>query len=403
MATLKGKAYLASQLNAYRTRVLKRYSFYEMKNIVRDLNISTPPELRFLTETLGWCGKAVDSLADRLQFKEFANDNYNLNEIYQMNNADILYDSAVTSALISSCCFIYISPDANGYPRLQVIDGSNATGILDPITGFLLEGYAVLERDDKENVVLDAYFEPGMTTFNEGGYAWQVPNALKYPLLVPVINKSDARRPFGHSRISRACMDIQDSAIRTLKRSEIAAEFYSYPQKWVTGLAQDAEIMDKWKATMASMIVFTTDDDGNHPITGQYQSQSMTPHFEQLRSLAALFCGETGLTLDDLGFATGNPSSSDAIKAAHENLRLTARKAQRQFSVGLLNAGMLAASIRDNYDYNRETFYDTKAIWYPVFEADGAAMSGIGDAIIKVNQAIPNYFDENKVNNLLGV
>lgn len=49
---------------------------------------------------------------------------------------------------------------------------------------------------------------------------------------------------------------------------------------------------------------------------------------------AGLFAGETGLTLDDLGFVTDNPSSAEAIKASHENLRLIARKAQRTFGTG---------------------------------------------------------------------
>ena len=49
------------------------------------------------------------------------------------------------SALISSCCFIYISSDEDNYPRLQVIDGYNATEIIDPITGMLKEGRAVIE------------------------------------------------------------------------------------------------------------------------------------------------------------------------------------------------------------------------------------------------------------------
>jgi Protein of unknown function (DUF1483). len=56
---------------------------------------------------------------------------------------------------------------------------------------------------------------------------------------------------------------------------------------------------------------------------------------------ASLFAGETGLTLDDLGFVTSNPSSEGAIRAAHENLRLTARKAQRTFGTGFLNAAYL--------------------------------------------------------------
>ncbi|WP_217269836.1 hypothetical protein [Finegoldia magna] len=40
----------------------------------------------------------------------------------------------------------------------------------------------------------------------------------------------------------------------------------------------------------------------------------MSPFTEQLRTAAAGFAGESGLTLDDLGFVSDNPSSSDAIK-----------------------------------------------------------------------------------------
>lgn len=118
---------------------------------------------------------------------------------------------------------------------------------------------------------------------------------------------------------------------------------------------------------------------------------------------AGLFAGETGLTLDDLGFASGNPASSEAIKAAHENLRLKAKAAQRSFGSGLLNAGYLAACVRDNQAYKRNQFYLTTPKWEPVFEPDSTAMSGIGDAAIKLQQSFPDYFDEEKLRDLMGV
>lgn len=404
MADLKGIEYFRVLLNAKRDRVLTRYKYYDMKNHVVDFGISTPPNLRWLQATIGWCGKAVDSLADRLQFKEFRNDNFNLMEIYQMNNADVLFDSAILSALISSCCFIYISADEEGYPRLQVIDGANATGDIDPITGFLKEGYAVLERDEYGAPIVEAYFVPGRTDFYYSDKAAEsFDNSALYPLLVPVINRPDATRRFGHSRISRACMSYQDAACRTIKRSEVAAEFYSFPQKYATGLSDDAEELDKWKATMSSMLVFTKDEDGDKPTVGQFSQQSMTPHIEQLRMFASLFGGETGLTMDDLGFATGNPSSSDAIKASHESLRLTARKAQSKFGSCFLNVGIVAASVRDNAPYARKAFYQTKVIWYPVFEPDGTALSAIGDGAIKVNQAVDGFFDGETLSDLTGI
>ena len=349
MAELKGIQYLKRKLSTKTDRVELRYKHYEMKHVAKDMRISTPPQLVYMTETLGWCAKAVDCLADRLVFREFRDDNFDIMSIFQMNNPDVLFDSAVLSAMISSCCFIYISPDDTGYPRLQVIDGRSGTGEIDPITGLLTEGYAILQRNSEtDEAVIDAYFEPYRITYYRNGQVYMVLNhRVPYPLLVPIIFRPDEKRPFGHSRISRACMSIVDAALRTVKRSEISAEFYSFPQKWVSGISQDAEAVDKWKAAMSAMMYFEKDDSGQHPVVGQFNQGSMQPHIDQFRMFAAQFAGETGLTMDDLGFPTENPSSAEAIKAAHENLRLTARKAQRSFGTGFLNVGMLAACLRD--------------------------------------------------------
>ena len=405
MSTYKGINYLRNKLEDKRKRVLTRYEYYEMKNEVKDFNISTPPQFNNLRCVLGWCAKSVDSLADRLVFREFKKDNFDLTEIFQMNNPDTFFDSAILSAMISSCCFVYISADETGYPRLQVIDGSNATGILDPITNLLTEGYAVLERDENEIPIIEAYFKKGVTVIIRKGVNQPqvIHNKAPYPLLVPIIYRPDARRPFGHSRISRANMQIVQSALRTIKRAEISAEFYSFPQKYVVGLSDDAEPLDKWRATMSSLLTFTKDEDGDSPTLGQFSQQSMSPYTEQLRTFAALFAGENGLTLDDLGFVSDNPSSAEAIKASHENLRLAARKAQRTFGSGFLNVGYLAACLRDNHPYKRKQLYLTKPCWEPIFEPDAAMLSSIGDGAIKINQAIPGYFDKENLRDLTGI
>lgn len=400
-----GMAYLKNKLEAKKPNVKKRYMYYEMKNTVEDLNISTPPQLRWLNESLGWCGKAVDSVADRIDFYGFKNDNFNIQGVYDMNNADILIDSLVLSSLITSCSFVYIARDDNGFPTMQVIDGGHATGIIDPITNMLSEGYAQLAVDEYDEPLIEAYFIAGRTEIHniKAKKVTVYEHTAPYPLLVPIINRPDAKRPFGHSRISRACMSIQNSALRTIKRSEIAAEFYSTPQKYVTGLSNDAEPMDKWKATVSSMLVFGKDEDGDHPIVGQFQQQSMTPHFEQLKSFACLFGGETGLTLDDLGFAGDNPSSSEAIKATHENLRLYTSKTQKCIGVGLLNAGYLATCVRDNKTYSRSEFATTKTLWNPIFATDFSQLSSVGDGVLKINQAIPEYFDKESMRLITGI
>jgi len=401
----KGIDYLRQKLIKKQNRVSKRYKFYEMKNIIKDFGISTPPKLNHWQSCLGWCAKSVDALADRLSFREFGDDNFEIDEIFRMNNADILIDSAILEAMIGSCSFIYISQNEDGYPRMQVITAEDATGFIDPITGMLKEGYAVLDRDEYGIPVLEAHLLPGRTDIYRKGeekpesYYYQV----QYPLLVPVIYRPDSKRPFGHSRISRACMNLVESACRTIKRSEISAEFYSFPQKWITGLSEDVEMMDKWGASMSYMMQIFKDEDGDSPKVGQFTQQSMEPHISQFKMFAAAFAGETGLTLDDLGFSTGNPASADAIKASHDTLRLTARKAQKTFGTGLLNAGYLAACVRDEFAYQRKQFYLTKPIWEPIFEPDAAMLAGIGDGAVKINQAVPGYFASDNLSVLTGI
>lgn len=403
MQELKGIAYLRARLAAKQPRIKTRYQYYEMKNIARDYSRMMPSEFSWLSECLGWCAKCVDSIADRLAFNEFKYDDYDINTIYQMNNPDILFDSAMLGALISSCSFIYISEAEDGFPRLQVIDGYNATGRMDPITGLLYEGYAVLERDSNDMPTLEAYFAPGYTMFMPKGMkTYKVKNAAPSPLLVPILYRPDAIRPFGHSRISRACMNIMDGAIRTLKRSEVSAEFYSFPQKYVLGLEEDAEF-NKKAASISSFLAFYKDSDGDKPQVGQFSQQSMAPYIDQIRMFAALFAGETGLSLDDLGFPSDNPSSAEAIKASHENLRLVTRKAQKTFGTGFLNAGYLAATVRDECAYERGEMYLTTPSWEPIFEPDSSMIGAMCDGILKLQQAMPDYITRDKIHELTGL
>ena len=400
-----GIPYLEAKLAQKSIKVGQRYRYYEMKNFVMDFGISTPPELMGFNSVLGWCAKGVDSLADRLELYGFKDDVFDFGGIYNMNNSDVLYNSAILSALIASCSFIYITEDETGFPKLQVIDGNNATGIIDETTGLLNEGYAVLERDQFGAIVRSAYFTREYTAYYEGGTLVDYrENKAPYALLVPIIYRPDAKRPFGHSRISRACMSITGGALRTIKRSEISAEFYSFPQKYVQGLDANAEHFDKWSAAMSAMMQFSLNEDGaDHIKVGQFTQQSMTPHIEQLKMFASMFAGEVGLTLDDLGFPQSNPSSYDAIRASHENLRLAANAAHKSFGVGFMNAGYLAACVRDNFKYERNQIRFTKPLWLPAFRADVSMLGGIGDAIQKINTTLPDYFTEEKILEITGI
>lgn len=399
-----GIEYLRKKLIMKQSRIRTRYAYYEMKNMAKDFNISTPPSLQYWNSCVGWCSKAVDALADRLIFREFRNDDFDMNGIYEVNNPDVLFDAGIKSALICACSFVYIYKGEDGFPKMQVIDGYDATGIIDTTTNLLTEGYAILERDENDVVLTEAYFTDKETViYFEGGEEEHFTHSAGTPLLVPIINRPDAKREFGHSRISRACMSYVGSALRTIKRGEISAEFYSFPQKYLIGLSKDVEIKDKWKSSMSSLLTATKDEDGDKPTAGQFAQQSMEPHIAQLRMFASLFSGETGLTLDDMGFPSDNPSSAEAIKAAHETLKITAMRAQKTFGSGFVNAGYTAACLRDDYRYSRSMIARTKPIWEPIFAPDASTLSLIGDGAIKLNQAVPGYMDATNLRDITGI
>lgn len=402
---LRGIDYLRRKLTLYQSRVNLRYKYYAMQHYRAPVGITIPAHVRAkYRATLGWTAKGVDCLADRLVFREFTNDDFNVTEIFDRNNPDILFDSAILAALIGSCCFVYISKGEDDEVRLQVIEASNATGVIDPITGLLVEGYAVLARDGYNQPTLEAYFEPNATHFiPKNGRPYSVENEAGIPLLVPVIHRPDAVRPFGRSRITRAGMYYQKEAEQTFERANITAEFYSWPQKYIIGLDPDAEQLETYKATVSSLLTISASDSGEKPSIGQFTTASMSPFTEQLRTAAAGFAGEMGLTLDDMGFVSDNPSSVEAIKASHENLRLAGRKAQRSLGAGLLNVAYVAACLRDEFRYTRSQFVRTTVKWEPLFEADANTMTMIGDGVVKLNQALPGYINAETIRDLTGI
>lgn len=399
--------YLRDKLALKQPRVMLRYRYYEQKEH-RPNDLLTPPWLKGMYDsTVGWCGKAVDQLADRLMFTGFdeSSDIYGTMEIFTANNPDIFFDSAIQEALIGSCAFVHITrPDLNSLPKLSLLTAKDATGIIDEQTYLLKEGYAVLERDKNGRPTLEAYYTPGHTEYHLADGSVEVEEwNCRYPLLVPIVYRPTSERPFGHSRISRSCMYYQQFAENTLRRAEISSEFYSFPQKYVSGTDPEGDALDSWKASISAMLRFDKDQDGDKPVVGQFQQQSMEPYTDQIRMAAAMFAGETGLTLDDLGFVSDNPSSADAIKASHESLRVIARKAQRNFSNAFANVGYIASCVRDNEPYSRSLVTDLKGMWEPIFEPDASMISTIGDASIKVNKAVPGFFNSKNLAELTGI
>lgn len=379
------KENLIRKLSSKKDWIKKKYDYYEQENLRPDPSPVIPDRDKFVYNAkLDWCTEAVDKLANRLSFEGFENDNYMMWDIYRMNNKDVLFDSAIRSALISACCFIYISADEDGEPRLQVIDGANATGEIDPQTLLLKEGYAILDSDENGKPILEAYFTKDETVFFEKNKApYSIPNPTGYPLLVPVIYRPDAKRPFGQSRISKAMMDVMDKARFCITRAEVTSEFGTVPQKYMLGLSPDAEF-DSLANTYKTFLAIDKDVDGDKPTVGQFQQASSSGHLHQFETYKSEFKEAAGLDTP-------------------ENLEQLAVKAQEIFGIGFLNAGLVARCLADETHYKRSLIFETEPLWKPVYRMDNAAINAFGDGVIKINQAIPDALDAKAVHRMTGL
>ena len=59
--------------------------------------------------------------------------------------------------------------------------------------------------------------------------------------------------------------------------------------------------------------------------------------------------------------------------------------------------------VRDDYPYRRNQLAYTIPKWDPIFEPDVASLSGIGDAVQKIQTSFPDYFNQDKLHELTGI
>lgn len=231
-----------------------------------------------------------------------------------------------------------------------------------------------------------------MYRFTEADGKWHgefQSNPVGEVLAVHLPYKPDLKRPFGHSRISRAAMSITDAALRSVLRAEVSSEFYSSPQRWVLGADVDAFAGDnKWKAVMGRLLALERDEDGEIPSVGEFAAASPQPHTEQLRMWASLFAGEMGLSLNSLGIVQDNPSSAESMYAAKEDLITDAIRATSTWGRSLVKSAQLAVMLRDGLDSVPAGMKSMRAQFTDPSMSSPAAQA---DAFVKRAQVIPGF------------
>lgn len=398
---------LLNQLEQKTPRNVLRERYYSGKYALRDLGVSVPPKFRNFESVLGWPAKAVDTLSRRCNLDGFVIPGVDvadlgIDEVWQSNRMEIESSMAHDSAMIHSCAFICTlnGDEGAGEPPVLMMAKSafDATGIWDARKRELSSALSIIDRvDGLLPLFMVMYLWDRVIIMRrdyEGG-RWSVderPHSLGRVPVEPLVYRPRLNLPFGQSRITRSVMSITDSALRTVVRSEIGAEFYTAPQRYALNVPASAFEDGGWSAVLGRMIALEPPmlddeiDPAFKPELGQFPQATMQPHNDQLRQWATLFAAEASIPVSSLGVVTDNPSSAEAIYAAKEDLIVEAEHADRVFGSGWVGAMRNAIMLRDGLTEAPPELMRLQAVWRDPSTPSQAAAA---DAMAKTVAALP--------------
>lgn len=311
-----------------KNRLRRRY--YEGENVLKDLGISIPPPLRSVETIVGWPKKAVTAMAARSRFDGFTAGDEDvqgrLDLLVSRTNLKRKYKQACESELIAGCDFVTLSKGGAGEPPVIVVTHSaeDASALWDERLGRISSGLVIMDYDDTgapDEVALYTNEATYHIDGRDGVSVERMPHRMGRPLMEAMAYNPTEALPLGQSRITRAVRSITDSAVREALRTEISAEFFTSPQKYLLGVDSDPfESKTRWEAYIGNIFAVQQREDGGTPQFGQLSQGSMQPHTDYMRSLAARFAGETNVPVSQLGVIHDNPASADAISQANEPL-----------------------------------------------------------------------------------
>lgn len=380
----------------WRNRLRMRY--YNGKNVLKDFGISIPPKLLDVETVVGWPKKAVDSMAVRCRFDGFTATDSGvqsaLNAIDARSRLRVKYRQATESTLIHSCSFATVGLDEKGQARIDFYSAEDAAARWDDAAGRIAYGMVIHEYDKGMPSLITMYTDEAAVFFELSGddYTWTYqPYSMGRPTMEALVYRPTFNKPFGQSRINRAVMSITDSAVREALRTEISAEFFTSPQKYLLGADKNAfENKTKWEAYIGNIFAVGRDENGDIPTFGQLSQGSMQPHTDYMRSLAARFSGETNVPISTLGVIHDQPASAEAIYAASEPLIIECEDYNDSARESLRTLALMALAAEQGEPVeNLEEIYRD---FTPNFRSP--AMPSVvsqTDAMVKIASVVPGF------------
>jgi hypothetical protein len=341
----------------------QRYiSYYKGHHKPKDLGIALPKHLSGFKPSLGWAKIGVDKFCDRIIPVRFDSNNLLSSQLTRV------VSEAVKTAAICGISYLVVYEDAAGW-SVKVANPLYSFAEINPITRGIT---SYRENSLKEDSYLIAgggeciYY--GDLTVRKGMHVF------------PVVHQQTSIDLYGQSRITKPVRDIIDSAVRTLARAEVSAEFYSFPQAVLLGAdvdyLQDDDVSETVKNFVAGIGRLLTlppnEETQQNPSIQQLEQQSFAPHTDQLNQLARLCAAELNIDVSELGIYETNPTSADALYAAKEDLILECKAFEKANEAAVV--GAVSALIEGNgLDTTPELVWAEPATPTPASQADAFA------------------------------
>lgn len=403
---------LVFSLTEKQVKVQNKYDYYNADNEVPDLGISTPMRMRNLRPGIGWGGRAVHTLADRVVFDGFARDTFGINNYLEQINGYSVIEKSKNDTFIAGCAFVAVAdnPVPSVNPKVLVpFTALEATGEVDQTTGLLKWGMAVTKwhipkpRKPGINYAPKDYivFTPEFTAIFQNRYLTEIiPNPTGRTLLHPLTHRASADRPLGKSRLTNTARRIINEVGRLKRREEIAEEFYALPQRYITGLADGAEKDPNLDSAIGKVWAITEDSEGKSPDVGQLAKMSIDGFETAKKDKARDFCAETGLTMRNLGYETANPTSGESLIAMSDDLLLEAQNSQEEMGKQIKEICITLRMAIDGIDTVPSQLNEIIPAWKPIFQQD---IGATGDAMFKLFQAMPELIGTVEGYRMMGI
>lgn len=379
-------ALLFSRWSDVRARNARLSLYYDMKNAVKDLGISLPEKMVKVNSVMGWCSKAVQARACRSVFDGFVfagSEDPDLSALAVRNRLSGLYSLANRSSMVHGLSAFTVMAGKGNQPaaKVRAYSANQFACLWDKDEGRIACGVVLADVDELNRATKYVFHFPDAvltaTRYSLGsGYGWEFAeeaNPMGRPMMEIMPHDADLDRPLGHSLLTPELLGIVDKAMRDVLRMEIGAEFFTFPQRYILGAAEDLFTVPpegctqgedgawrdeagnevdppvseaaKFKAYIGSMMAITRDENGDVPQVGQFAASPADNFTRVFENDAQRFSGASNIPLAQLGVLSNAYTSSDALGAANDPLILEVETMNKANGEVMREVGRMMAAV----------------------------------------------------------